>query len=40
MLAEIKTAIQRSQHTLLQDAVGAGALIVILIVALHLPGVA
>ncbi|WP_272871495.1 hypothetical protein [Ruegeria lacuscaerulensis] len=38
MLTQIKTAISRSQSTLLQDAVGAVSLIVMLMVALHLPG--
>ena len=38
MLTQIKTAISRSQSTLLQDAVGAVSLVVMLMVALHLPG--
>ncbi|SHE67399.1 hypothetical protein SAMN05444279_10622 [Ruegeria intermedia] len=37
MLSQIKTAISRSQSTLLQDAAGAASLIVMLMVALHLP---
>lgn len=37
MLEQIKTTIQRSRDTLLSDAIGAMALIVILIVGLHLP---
>lgn len=38
MLSQIKTALTRSQNTLLQDAVGAASLVVILMVALHVPG--
>lgn len=38
MIAQIKTAIHRSRDTLVQDAVGAGALVVMLLVGLHLPG--
>ncbi|CAD0185686.1 hypothetical protein RUESEDTHA_02581 [Ruegeria sp. THAF57] len=38
MLTQIKTAITRSQSTILQDAAGAVSLVVILMVALHLPG--
>ena len=38
MLSQIKTAISRSQSTLLQDAAGAVSLVVMLMVALHLPG--
>ncbi|MFY2826511.1 hypothetical protein [Ruegeria sp. MALMAid1280] len=38
MLTQIKTAISRSQSTLVQDAVGAVSLVVMLMVALHLPG--
>lgn len=37
MLEQIKTTIQRSRDTLLSDAIGAMALMVILIVGLHLP---
>ena len=37
MLTQIKTAFSRSQATILQDAVGAVSLVVILVVALHLP---
>ena len=37
MLTQIKTAVARSQDTLIQDAIGALSLGVILIVALHLP---
>ncbi len=39
MMSQIKTALRRTQDTLLQDAIGAGALVVMLVVALHLPGV-
>ncbi len=38
MLTQIKTALTRSQDTLLQDAAGAASLVVMLVVALHLPG--
>ncbi|CUH41461.1 MULTISPECIES: hypothetical protein [Ruegeria] len=38
MLTQIKTAISRSHSTLLQDAAGAVSLVVMLVVALHLPG--
>ena len=38
MLDEIKTVLSRSHGTLLQDAVGAAALVVFLVVVLHLPG--
>ncbi len=37
MLTQIKTAFSRSQATILQDAVGAVSLVVMLVVALHLP---
>ncbi len=37
MLNQIKTALTRSQNTLLQDAAGAASLVVMLVVALHLP---
>ncbi|GAB5436951.1 hypothetical protein TRM7615_03276 [Falsiruegeria mediterranea M17] len=37
MLSQIKTALTRSQNTLLQDAAGAASLVVMLVVALHLP---
>ncbi|WP_281282108.1 hypothetical protein [Ruegeria sediminis] len=39
MLTQIKTALVRSQKTLLQDTVGAASLVVMLMVALHLPTV-
>jgi len=38
MLQQIKSVAFRAQGTLLQDAVGAAALIVLLMVGLHLPG--
>nr|WP_263618731.1 hypothetical protein [Seohaeicola saemankumensis] len=38
MLSQIKTTLTESQATLLQDAAGAAALMVMLIVGLHLPG--
>lgn len=37
MLSQIKTAFTRSQSTFLQDAAGAVSLVVMLVVALHLP---
>lgn len=37
MMIQLKTAIARSQNTLLQDAAGLAAVLVILVVALHLP---
>lgn len=39
MLRQIRTVMHTSRDTLVQDMVGAGALVVILLVALHLPGV-
>lgn len=38
MLTQIKTVVTRSQSTLLQDAIGAASLCVMLWAALHLPG--
>jgi hypothetical protein len=38
MMTQIKTALSHSRDTLLHDAAGAAALVVMLIVALHLPG--
>lgn len=38
MIDTIKTIATRSSATLLQDAAGAAALVVMLIVGLHLPG--
>lgn len=37
MLNEIKSVLTRSAPTLMQDAIGATALVVILMVGLHLP---
>ncbi|WP_256386776.1 hypothetical protein [Ruegeria sp. EL01] len=37
MLTQIKTVFSRSQSTILQDAAGVMSLVVILVVALHLP---
>lgn len=37
MIRELGSAFRRTQDTLLQDAVGAISLVVILIAALHLP---
>ncbi|WP_280922355.1 MULTISPECIES: hypothetical protein [unclassified Ruegeria] len=37
MLTQIKTAFCRAQSTILQDAVGVVSLVVMLMVALHLP---
>ncbi|MFD0978557.1 MULTISPECIES: hypothetical protein [Tropicimonas] len=38
MLAEIKALLARSEATLLEDAIGVVALMVILVGGLHLPG--
>ncbi len=38
MIRQMKSTLNRSQDTLLQDAMGAIALIVMLVVCLHLPG--
>ncbi|MFB9232486.1 hypothetical protein ACFFUT_11895 [Pseudohalocynthiibacter aestuariivivens] len=38
MLDDIKTVIDRSSATLLQDAAGAASLVVMLFVGLYLPG--
>lgn len=38
MFTEVKTAIFRSSDTLIADFIGAGALVVMLVVGLHLPG--
>lgn len=40
MMTQIKSAIRNSQGTLIQDAIGVGALVVMMIVALHIPGLA
>ena len=37
MLADLKSAVSRSSATLASDALGAMALIVMLVVGLHLP---
>ena len=37
MLTQIKSTLSRSQDTLLQDAIGAAALVVMLLVGLYLP---
>lgn len=39
MLTQIKMTLSRSQSTILQDAAGALSLLVMLMVALHIPGV-
>ncbi|MGR3615805.1 MAG: hypothetical protein ACU0BB_07165 [Paracoccaceae bacterium] len=39
MLTQIRSVVSRSQATLLQDAVGAASLCVMLWASLHLPGV-
>jgi len=38
MINDIKSAAIRSQNTLLEDAIGAVALVVMLFVGLYLPG--
>ena len=38
MFTEIKTAFRRSSDTILQDAIGAASLVVMLLVGLSLPG--
>ncbi|WP_269800940.1 hypothetical protein [Albibacillus kandeliae] len=38
MMTDLKFALLRSRRTLVQDTLGATALIVMLMVALHLPG--
>ncbi len=38
MFAEIRSVLRRSRETLLEDAAGAVALMVMLVVGLHLPG--
>lgn len=37
MLTQIRTVLRRSQATLIQDAMGGAALVVMLVVSLHLP---
>ena len=39
MLSQIETIVERSQDTIWQDAIGAVALMVMLVAGLHLPGV-
>lgn len=38
MIMQLKTTLQNAQSTLLQDALGAASLMIMLVVALHLPG--
>ncbi|MEC7258145.1 hypothetical protein [Arenibacterium halophilum] len=38
MPADLKSVLNRAKPTLVQDAAGAAALVVMLLVALHLPG--
>lgn len=38
MLTQIKTVLGRSRHTIVQDAVGAASLMIMLMVVLHVPG--
>ncbi|CUH88440.1 hypothetical protein PH5382_02376 [Phaeobacter sp. CECT 5382] len=38
MISQLKTTLHNTQSTLLQDAIGAASLMVMLVVALHLPG--
>ncbi|GGH47979.1 hypothetical protein GCM10011341_09410 [Frigidibacter albus] len=38
MFAEIRSVLLRSRETLIEDAAGAVALMVMLVVGLHLPG--
>lgn len=38
MLNQIRNVYHRSQDTLVQDVLGAAALVVMLLVALHMPG--
>ena len=40
MLTQIKAILHRSQDTIWQDAIGAVALMVMLVAGLHLPGFA
>ena len=39
MISQIKSTIENAHSTLLQDAIGAASLLVMLVAALHLPGV-
>ncbi|WP_259992508.1 MULTISPECIES: hypothetical protein [unclassified Leisingera] len=38
MITQIKTTMQNAHSTLLEDAIGAASLMVMLVAALHLPG--
>lgn len=38
MISELKAVLTRSRATLVQDAAGAASLVVMMLVALHLPG--
>ncbi len=38
MMIQIRTVIRNSRATLVQDAIGAAALVVMMLVALHVPG--
>lgn len=40
MLDQIRSVIERSRETLVSDAIGAMALLIILVVGLHLPNFA
>ena len=40
MMIQIRTVIRNSRATLVQDALGGVALVVMMLVALHVPGVA
>lgn len=40
MIQQVKTILSRSQDTIWKDAIGAVALMVILLAGLHLPGLA
>ncbi len=40
MMTQIKTVIRNSRSTLIQDAFGVGVLVVMMLVALHVPGIA
>lgn len=39
MIDQVKTVIARSRYTIVQDAIGAAALMTMLLAALYLPGV-
>ncbi|MGR3623141.1 hypothetical protein [Pseudophaeobacter sp.] len=38
MMNQLKTTLQNAHATLLQDAIGAASLMIMLVVALHAPG--